>query len=160
MVDNTFATPLRQKPLSVGADIVVHSATKFLAGHSDVLLGALVVSDAQLWEELKKRRDLEGSVPGAFEAWLALRGMRTLGVRNVWLYVLVGAVAWLAVLKSGVHPTIAGVVLGLMTPARPWIAHDRLAEIMQTTVVHLETGDREAAQARLLARAEFAARET
>ena len=81
VVDNTFATPLLQQPLTLGADIVLHSATKFLAGHSDVLLGALVTRDDQLFDVLKKRRDMTGSVPGTFEAWLALRGMRTLHVR-------------------------------------------------------------------------------
>jgi len=81
VVDNTFATPLLQRPLDMGADIVVHSATKFLAGHSDVLLGALVTRDEQLSGVLKKRRDMTGAVPGTFEAWLALRGMRTLHVR-------------------------------------------------------------------------------
>ncbi len=81
VVDNTFATPLLQQPLSMGADIVVHSATKFIAGHSDVLLGALVTGDRQLYDVLKKRRDLLGAVPGPFETWLALRGMRTLHVR-------------------------------------------------------------------------------
>ena len=81
VVDNTFATPLLQQPLSLGADIVVHSATKFIAGHSDVLLGALVVQDAQLLDVLKKRRDMIGAVPGPFETWLALRGLRTLHVR-------------------------------------------------------------------------------
>ncbi len=81
VVDNTFATPLLQQPLSLGADIVVHSATKFLAGHSDVLLGALVTQDTELFDVLKKRRDMTGAVPGTFEAWLALRGMRTLHVR-------------------------------------------------------------------------------
>jgi cystathionine gamma-synthase len=81
VVDNTFATPLHQQPLEMGADIVVHSATKFLAGHSDVLLGALVTRDAELYDVLKKRRDMTGAVPGTLEAWLALRGMRTLHVR-------------------------------------------------------------------------------
>jgi cystathionine gamma-synthase len=81
VVDNTFATPLLQQPLHMGADLVVHSATKFLAGHSDVLLGALVTRDAELFDVLKKRRDMTGAVPGTFEAWLALRGMRTLHVR-------------------------------------------------------------------------------
>jgi cystathionine gamma-synthase len=81
VVDNTFATPLLQQPLEMGADLVVHSATKFLAGHSDVLLGALVTRDAELFDVLKKRRDMTGAVPGTFEAWLALRGMRTLHVR-------------------------------------------------------------------------------
>jgi cystathionine gamma-synthase len=81
VVDNTFATPLLQQPLDMDADIVLHSATKFLAGHSDVLLGALVTRDPQLFDVLKKRRDMTGAVPGTFEAWLALRGMRTLHVR-------------------------------------------------------------------------------
>jgi cystathionine gamma-synthase len=81
VVDNTFATPLLQQPLELGADIVVHSATKFLAGHSDVLLGALVTGDDALFDVLKKRRDMVGAVPGTFETWLALRGMRTLHVR-------------------------------------------------------------------------------
>jgi cystathionine gamma-synthase len=81
VVDNTFATPLLQQPLSLGADIVVHSVTKFLAGHSDVLMGAIVTKDEQLHGVLKGRRDLLGSTPGTLEAWLALRGMRTLHLR-------------------------------------------------------------------------------
>ncbi len=81
VVDNTFATPLLQQPLSLGADIVVHSATKYLAGHSDVQLGALVVNDDEVFAALKSRRDLVGAIPGPFETWLALRGMRTLHVR-------------------------------------------------------------------------------
>jgi cystathionine gamma-synthase len=81
VVDNTFATPLLQRPLELGADIVVHSATKYLAGHSDVQLGALVVSDEEVYGALKGRRDLTGAVPGPFETWLTLRGMRTLAVR-------------------------------------------------------------------------------
>ena len=81
VVDNTFATPLLQQPLDLGADLVVHSATKYLSGHSDVLMGALVTRDDELYDVLKRRRDMTGSVPGTFEAWLALRGMRTLHVR-------------------------------------------------------------------------------
>ena len=81
VVDNTFATPLLQQPLSLGADLVVHSATKYLAGHSDLLMGALVTADDELHAVLKGRRDLTGAIPGAFEAWLALRGLRTLAVR-------------------------------------------------------------------------------
>jgi len=81
VVDNTFATPLLQQPLDLGADIVVHSVTKYLAGHSDLLMGALVTRDDELLGVLKGRRDLTGAIPGAFEAWLALRGMRTLAVR-------------------------------------------------------------------------------
>jgi cystathionine gamma-synthase len=81
VVDNTFATPLLQQPLSLDADLVVHSATKFIAGHSDVVMGALVTRDEQLYDVLKKRRDMVGAIPGTFEAWLALRGLRTLHVR-------------------------------------------------------------------------------
>jgi cystathionine gamma-synthase len=81
VVDNTFATPLLQQPLSLDADLVVHSATKFIAGHSDVLLGAVVTRDDQLHDVLKKRRDMIGATPGTFETWLALRGLRTLHVR-------------------------------------------------------------------------------
>ena len=81
VVDNTFATPVLQRPLEDGADIVVHSATKYLAGHSDVLMGALVTGDDELHGVLKGRRDLLGAVPGTFEAWLALRGLRTLPLR-------------------------------------------------------------------------------
>jgi cystathionine gamma-synthase len=80
-VDNTFATPLLQTPLAQGADLVVHSATKYLAGHSDVLLGAICTRDDELFGVLKNRRDLMGAIPGTFEAWLVLRGMRTLHVR-------------------------------------------------------------------------------
>jgi cystathionine gamma-synthase len=81
VVDNTFATPLLQQPLTLGADIVVHSATKYLGGHSDLLMGAVVVGDDALWDVLKGRRDLLGAVPGTLEAWLATRGLRTLHVR-------------------------------------------------------------------------------
>ena len=80
-VDNTFATPLVQKPLSMGADIVMHSVTKFLAGHSDVVLGSLSISDPELFNRLEESRRFNGSIPGPFEAWLALRGIRTFPVR-------------------------------------------------------------------------------
>ena len=80
-VDNTFATPLVQKPLSMGADIVMHSVTKFLAGHSDVVLGSLSTSDAALFKRLEESRRFNGAIPGPFEAWLALRGIRTFPVR-------------------------------------------------------------------------------
>lgn len=80
-VDNTFATPLLQRPLEHGADVVVHSVTKYLAGHSDVVLGAAVTSDPALRDRLKGHRTLHGAIPGPFEAWLALRGVRTLALR-------------------------------------------------------------------------------
>lgn len=81
VVDNTFATPLLQQPLLDDVDLVLHSATKYISGHSDVLMGALVTRDDQLFDVLKKRRDLTGAVPGPMEAWLALRGLRTLHLR-------------------------------------------------------------------------------
>jgi cystathionine gamma-synthase len=81
VVDNTFATPVLQQPLDWDADLVVHSATKYIGGHSDLLMGAIVTRDDQLYDVLKGRRDLVGAIPGAFEAWLALRGLRTLPLR-------------------------------------------------------------------------------
>lgn len=80
-VDNTFASPLLQRPLDLGADVVVHSATKVLAGHSDVVLGAVVTRRPELVPALTTRRSLHGAVPGPWESWLVLRGIRTLAVR-------------------------------------------------------------------------------
>jgi cystathionine gamma-synthase len=81
VVDNTFASPYLQQPLALGADVVVHSTTKYLGGHSDVVGGALVTADAELGEELAFHQNAMGSIAGAFDAWLALRGLKTLGVR-------------------------------------------------------------------------------
>ena len=81
MVDSTFATPLVQRPLELGADLVVHSATKYLGGHSDLLLGAVVAATAERAGQLRERRQLAGATPGALEAYLAVRGMRTLSLR-------------------------------------------------------------------------------
>lgn len=81
VVDNTFATPLLQTPLDLGADVVVHSVTKYLAGHSDVVLGAAVTSSEDLHKRLHSERSLRGAIAGPFEVWLALRGLRTLSVR-------------------------------------------------------------------------------
>lgn len=81
VVDNTFATPIEQQPLTLGADIVLHSATKAISGHSDVVLGALVVNDDELWSALSLRRRLLGSSAGPMELFLALRGLRTLAIR-------------------------------------------------------------------------------
>ena len=80
-VDNTFATPLRQRPLDFGAQLVIHSATKYLSGHSDVLLGLTVTTDDELAARLHTYRTLRGAVPGPWEAWLVLRGIRTLALR-------------------------------------------------------------------------------
>ncbi len=79
--DNTFATPLLQRPLESGVDVVIHSVTKYLAGHSDVILGAAVTRDPALGERLHHHRTIHGAVPGPMETWLALRGLRTLHLR-------------------------------------------------------------------------------
>ena len=80
-VDNTFATPYLQKPLDLGADIVMHSATKYLAGHSDVILGALIVKDDQLAEKLYFLQNASGAICGPMDSFLTLRGIKTLHVR-------------------------------------------------------------------------------
>jgi len=80
-VDNTFATPYLQQPLALGADLVVHSTTKYLGGHSDVIGGAVVTSDDALAERLRFLQKSLGAVPGPFDAWLVLRGLKTLAVR-------------------------------------------------------------------------------
>lgn len=80
-VDNTFATPLVQRPLELGADVVVHSVTKFLSGHSDLVMGATVTRHEELCDRLIRHRRVHGAVPGPMEAFLALRGVRTLAVR-------------------------------------------------------------------------------
>jgi cystathionine gamma-synthase len=81
VVDNTFATPLGQRPLSFGADLVLHSATKFIGGHSDLLLGIAVAGDPELAARIVRRRKLAGGIPGALESFLALRGLRTMPLR-------------------------------------------------------------------------------
>ena len=81
VVDNTFATPYLQQPLALGADVVVHSTTKYIGGHSDVVGGALVVADGALGERLAFHQNSMGAVAGPFDAWLTLRGIKTLAVR-------------------------------------------------------------------------------
>lgn len=81
VTDNTFSTPLVQQPLSLGSDVVLHSVTKYLAGHSDVVLGALVTSNPDIRAALLHHRIIHGGIAGPFEAWLALRGLRTLALR-------------------------------------------------------------------------------
>jgi len=80
-VDNTFASPYNQRPLTMGADIVAHSTTKYIGGHSDLVGGAVVVSDAQLAADLKFYQNAAGAVPGPWDCWLALRGLKTLAAR-------------------------------------------------------------------------------
>jgi len=81
MVDNTFASPFNQRPLELGADVVVHSTTKYLNGHSDIIGGIVVVNDGALAEEIRFVRNSSGAVPGPMDAWLCLRGTKTLHVR-------------------------------------------------------------------------------
>lgn len=80
-VDNTFASPYLQNPLSLGADVVVHSTTKYIGGHSDVVGGVVVVNDSSLAEQLHFDQNASGGIPGPFDAWLTLRGLKTLAVR-------------------------------------------------------------------------------
>lgn len=81
VVDNTFSSPYFQQPLDLGADIVVHSTTKYINGHSDVIGGAVVVNDKDLYEDLKFHQNAAGAVPGPFDTWLTMRGIKTLAVR-------------------------------------------------------------------------------
>jgi cystathionine gamma-synthase len=81
VVDNTFASPYLQRPLTLGADVVVHSTTKYLGGHSDVVGGALVTRDAELGERLAYNHNAMGAVAAPFDSWLVLRSLKTLGVR-------------------------------------------------------------------------------
>ena len=81
VVDNTFASPYLQQPLALGADVVVHSTTKYMGGHSDVVGGALVLADSELGEQVAYNQNAMGSIAGPFDSWLVLRGIKTLGVR-------------------------------------------------------------------------------
>lgn len=81
VVDNTFATPYLQNPLALGADVVLHSTTKYLGGHSDVVGGAVLTNEDELREQLFYLRNAAGAVPGPFDAWLTLRGIKTLALR-------------------------------------------------------------------------------
>lgn len=81
VVDNTFASPYLQQPIALGADVVIHSMTKYLGGHSDVVGGAAIAADPELGEQLQFHQNSMGAVSGPFDAWLVLRGIKTLGVR-------------------------------------------------------------------------------
>jgi cystathionine gamma-synthase len=105
VVDNTFATPLLQQPLALGATVVVHSATKYIGGHSDLLLGAVIVTDTARRDELVAWRTIEGSIPGVMETYLALRGLRTLPVR----FAKQQQTATLLAERLSTHPTVGRV---------------------------------------------------
>ncbi|MBK6761868.1 MAG: PLP-dependent transferase [Micrococcales bacterium] len=106
VVDSTFATPLAQRPLQLGADVIVHSVSKFLSGHSDVILGAVVCRDADLAQRFREHRELTGAIAGPMEAWLALRGVRTLDVR----YRRASANAAVLAERLSTHPGVTEVV--------------------------------------------------
>ena len=103
--DNTFAGPILQRPIEHGIDVVLHSATKSLAGHSDVLLGIVVTTDDAYYDRLLRTRTLIGSIPGPFEAWLALRGLRTLALRVKQSQ----ATAMQLALRLATHPAVTSV---------------------------------------------------
>jgi len=106
VVDNTFASPFLQRPLALGADVAVYSTTKYLGGHSDVVGGAVVVADPGLGEELAYAQNAVGAVPGAFDSWLVLRGIKTLGIRMERHCANAGKVAeWLST-----HPAVETVL--------------------------------------------------
>jgi len=106
VVDNTFASPYLQRPLDFGADIVVHSTTKYLGGHSDVVGGAIVVKDQRQAEDLAFAQNATGGVAGPFDAWLTLRGVKTLGVRMDRHCANAARVAAML----GAHPAVASVL--------------------------------------------------
>ena len=124
VVDSTFATPLRQRPIELGADIVMHSATKLIGGHSDLLLGAVVCRKPADAETLVAHRHDHGSIPGALEAYLALRGLRTLAVRLDRAEASAGELAR----RLAMHPNVAAVHYpGL--PDDP--QHERAARVLK-----------------------------
>lgn len=104
-LDNTFATPLNQRPLEMGADIVMHSVTKYLAGHSDILMGSLSTNEASIFEKLSNARKLGGAIAGPFEAWLALRGLRTFPLRFAQAQINAAEIAE----RLSVHPKVSKV---------------------------------------------------
>ena len=82
IIDNTFMTPQYQNPVTMGVDIVIHSATKFLNGHSDVVLGLVVTNDREIYNSMKKQQIILGALPGIEECWLVLRGLKTMEIRT------------------------------------------------------------------------------
>jgi len=144
VTDNTFATPIGQQPLLLGADLVVHSATKYLSGHSDLVLGAVICRDDVLRARLRAHRTLHGAIPGPMETWLALRGLRTLHLR------VERACANAAELASrlAAHPAVTRVRHPSL-PTDP--SHARAREQLRTTgaIVSIELAGGPAAADRL-----------
>jgi cystathionine gamma-synthase len=123
VVDATVATPLGIRPIEHGADLVMHSATKWIAGHSDLVMGVLIAADAERGEQLKVRRGLTGAVPGSLESYLALRGLRTLSVRME----RAGSNAAVLAARLAEHPAVTTVnYLGLADHPQA----DRIAKLL------------------------------
>ena len=140
VVDNTFMTPFFQRPLALGADIVVHSTTKYLNGHSDMVGGVAVTADAELAEQLKFLQFAVGAVPGPLDCWLALRGTKTLAVRMERHAQNAQAIAE----KIAKHPAIRRAVY----PGLPAHPHHALAKRQMSGfggIVAFDVGSREAA---------------
>jgi cystathionine gamma-synthase len=113
VVDNTFATPFLQRPLELGADVVLHSATKYLGGHSDVVGGVLVTSSASLAERLRFTQNAAGAVPSPFDCWLLMRGIRTLALRMERACSSAASIAeWLAAQPQVEHVHYPGLAQG------------------------------------------------
>jgi len=116
VVDNTFMSPLLQRPLELGADAVVHSATKFLGGHSDLIAGLIATEDAALAARLHRVQNAVGAVPSPFDCWLLVRGMKTLGVRmQQGQSTAAGIALWLAgrpEVERVLHPSVDGFARG------------------------------------------------
>ena len=123
-VDNTFATPYFQRPLELGADIVVHSTTKYLSGHSDIIGGAAITSRQDIYIDLKFYQNAAGAVPGPWDSWLALRGIKTLSVR---MREHEGNALYLAGYLSG-HPRVERVYYpGLQGHSRHKLAKEQMS---------------------------------
>lgn len=137
-VDNTMLSPYLQNPLSLGADIVIHSATKFLCGHSDVIAGAVVVRDERLADDLYLIQNGEGAVLGPFDSYLLLRGIKTLGVR---LERQQANAAQIATFLSG-HPAVRRVYYPTLLDKKSLAIHERQAR-GSGAVVSFETGSLE-----------------
>jgi cystathionine gamma-synthase len=134
MVDNTFATALTQRPLEMGADVVMNSVTKFLSGHSDLLMGSLSTNSVELFAHLESARKFNGSIAGPFEAWLALRGIRTFALR----FAQSCKSAQILAERLSAHPKVSRVRYpGLVTDSQ----HERAKKFMATygAVLSFET---------------------
>ena len=145
-VDSTVSTPIITRPIEFGADLVVHSATKYLNGHSDVIAGAIAVAaDTELWRNIQKVRGQLGAIVGPFEAWLLMRGMRTLDIR---VREQSKSAAKLAELLSG-HPAVASVLYpGLQTHPGHDIAVRQMGKIFGGMLsIRMKAGEQAAVHA-------------